>query len=121
MMDFMVLLFITGQEWLIILIALIILIIWGPSKIPELARGIGKAIREFRRGMSEIEETAQQAKQQVQQAVAAAAQPQASQAQPQVRPEVLELARRYGIDVSGKTEEEILREVLERSKAQGQQ
>ncbi|PLC65033.1 twin-arginine translocase TatA/TatE family subunit, partial [Thermoproteus sp. CP80] len=27
-------LFITGQDWLIILIAVVILLIWGPSKLP---------------------------------------------------------------------------------------
>jgi len=107
----MVALFITGHEWLIILIALIILIIWGPNKIPELARGIGKAIKEFRRGMSEIEETTQQATQ----AVKAAA-----QAQTGIRPEVLELAKKYGVDTAGKTEEQILREILEKTQQEAQ-
>ena len=34
-----------GSEWIIILIAIIVL--FGGRKIPELARGIGKGIREF--------------------------------------------------------------------------
>ena len=40
--------FIRGWEWLIILI--IILLLLGPSKIPGLARAMGKSISEFRAG-----------------------------------------------------------------------
>ena len=46
-----------GNEWIIILIA--ILLIFGPKKLPELARGIGKALYEFKRasqGLLEEEE-----------------------------------------------------------------
>ncbi|MEM4493479.1 MAG: twin-arginine translocase TatA/TatE family subunit, partial [Pyrobaculum sp.] len=45
-----------GQEWIVILIALVIILIWGPSKLPSLARGMGEAIREFRKAASGIEE-----------------------------------------------------------------
>lgn len=38
---------ISGWEWIIILLAAVVLLIWGPSKIPELARGIGRAKGEF--------------------------------------------------------------------------
>ena len=44
-----------GIEWIIILIIVALLLLFGPSKIPELARGIGKAMGEFRRGKSEVE------------------------------------------------------------------
>jgi len=37
----------------IIVIAVIILIFFGGKKLPELARGIGDAIREFRKAASE--------------------------------------------------------------------
>ena len=46
-----------GNEWIIILVA--ILLIFGPKKLPELARGIGKALYEFKRasqGLLEEEE-----------------------------------------------------------------
>ena len=38
----------------ILLIALIILLLFGGSKIPELMKGLGKGIRSFKDGMSEV-------------------------------------------------------------------
>lgn len=42
------------QELLLIL--LVILILFGAKKIPELAQGLGKGIREFRKAMKETKE-----------------------------------------------------------------
>ena len=42
--------------WEIILIVLVILLIFGGKKIPELMRGLGKGIRSFKDGMNEKEE-----------------------------------------------------------------
>ncbi|MGQ0796374.1 MAG: Sec-independent protein translocase subunit TatA/TatB [Methanobacteriota archaeon] len=44
-----------GIEWIVLLIIIAILLLFGPSKLPELARGIGKALGEFRRGKMEVE------------------------------------------------------------------
>lgn len=38
-----------GMEWIIVIVA-IILFLFGAKKIPELARGLGKATSEFNRG-----------------------------------------------------------------------
>jgi sec-independent protein translocase protein TatA len=43
----------TGWEWIIILI--VVLLVFGGKKIPELMKGIGKGIRGFKDGMKEIE------------------------------------------------------------------
>lgn len=40
----------------IILIALIILLLFGGKKIPELMRGLGKGVRSFKEGMNEAKE-----------------------------------------------------------------
>ena len=37
----------SGWEWIVIIIGLVVLLLWGPSKIPELARGLGRAKSEF--------------------------------------------------------------------------
>ncbi len=39
----------------IIVVALVILLLFGGKKIPELMKGIGKGIRSFKDGMSEVE------------------------------------------------------------------
>ncbi len=43
-----------GMEW--ILIFLIVLLIFGPSKLPQLARGLGQAIYEFRKASQGVTE-----------------------------------------------------------------
>jgi sec-independent protein translocase protein TatA len=43
-----------AQELLLIILA--ILILFGAKKIPELAQGLGKGIREFRKAMRETKE-----------------------------------------------------------------
>lgn len=40
----------------IILILLVILIFFGAKKIPELAQGLGKGLREFRKATREVEQ-----------------------------------------------------------------
>jgi sec-independent protein translocase protein TatA len=40
----------------IILILLVILILFGAKKIPELARGIGKGMSEFKKGIKDVED-----------------------------------------------------------------
>jgi sec-independent protein translocase protein TatA len=50
------------QELLVILV--IALIIFGPSKLPQIGSGLGKAIRDFKKGVTsdESEETDNEAK-----------------------------------------------------------
>ena len=43
-----------GQELGIIF--LIILLVFGPSQIPKMARGLGQAMREFRKAQREIQD-----------------------------------------------------------------
>ena len=42
-----------GAEW--VLIALVILLLFGGKKIPELMKGLGKGISEFKKGKKEID------------------------------------------------------------------
>ena len=40
----------------LILIFLIVLLLFGANRIPEIARGLGKGIRDFKKGVSGIDE-----------------------------------------------------------------
>ncbi|MGA8014385.1 MAG: twin-arginine translocase TatA/TatE family subunit [Candidatus Dormiibacterota bacterium] len=43
--------------WLIPAVLIIVLILWGPGKLPEVGQGMGRAIREFRNAMSGAHDT----------------------------------------------------------------
>jgi TatA/E family protein of Tat protein translocase len=42
--------------WVILLILAIVLIVYGPGKLPEVGGAIGKAFREFRRASSDLQD-----------------------------------------------------------------
>lgn len=42
-------------EWIILLIIVALLLLFGPTKLPEFARSIGRAWGEFRRGKMQVE------------------------------------------------------------------
>ena len=42
--------------WEIVIIALVVLLLFGGKKIPELMRGLGKGIKNFKDGMKEVED-----------------------------------------------------------------
>ena len=42
-----------GMEWIIIL--LVVLLLFGANRLPQLAKGMGESIRNFKQGMAENE------------------------------------------------------------------
>ena len=42
--------------WQIVIIALVILLLFGGKKIPELMKGLGKGVKNFKDGMKEVED-----------------------------------------------------------------
>ncbi|NPA50308.1 MAG: twin-arginine translocase TatA/TatE family subunit [Epsilonproteobacteria bacterium] len=48
--------------WELILIVVVILLLFGGKKIPELAKGIGKGIKDFKKAMNEDEEPKKEVK-----------------------------------------------------------
>ena len=46
----------------IIVIVLLVLLLFGGRKIPELMRGLGKGVRSFKEGMNEVEKAADDVK-----------------------------------------------------------
>ena len=49
---------IQGWEWIII--GLVVLLLFGGKKIPELMRGLGKGMKSFKQGMKDVEEDVQE-------------------------------------------------------------
>ena len=48
-----------GTEWIVIFLA--ILLLFGAKRLPELAKGLGKSIREFKKATSEVEDNIREA------------------------------------------------------------
>ena len=48
-----------GWEWIIVLLA--VLLLFGAKKIPELARGLGQGIKEFKKATKEVTDEIQNA------------------------------------------------------------
>ncbi len=48
--------------WELVIIALVVLLLFGGKKIPELMKGLGKGLKSFKEGMNEITETKEDVK-----------------------------------------------------------
>ncbi|MCD6529876.1 twin-arginine translocase TatA/TatE family subunit [Candidatus Bathyarchaeota archaeon] len=92
---------IVGWEWIVILIIAIVIILWGPQKIPELARALGRAKGEFDRAQKEFEE---------------AAKVELERPLESGDDALIETAKKLGIKTEGKTKEQISQEIIERAK-----
>lgn len=58
-MNFMLAGFLGGWEWLIVILA--VLLLFGAKRIPELAKGLGTGIKEFKKAAHEVTEEVQKA------------------------------------------------------------
>jgi sec-independent protein translocase protein TatA len=102
-------------QWIIIGIIVVVIFLWGPQKIPELARGLGRAKGEFEKASKEFDAASKQVT-----STPASTTPQAAPVfQEKTGDQMLmETARALGIDTAGKSREQISQEIV--SKAKGQ-
>jgi sec-independent protein translocase protein TatA len=63
----------SGPEWIIVLV--VVLVIFGGSQLPKLARNLGKAQKEFKEGLAEGEREATKPRDDVSEATAREAAP----------------------------------------------
>ena len=92
-------------QWVVIGVVVIALFLWGPSKIPQLARSFGQARRELEQAQKEFQNPTDQAPK-----------PQSTaQAEPSADEVLLRTARSLGISTEGKTREQIANEIVERA------
>ena len=88
-------------EWIVIGIIVVVIFMWGPSKIPEFARSIARARKEMDTAKKEFENPS--------------AQPaEAPRVQAQAGPDdvLIQTARRMGISTEGKTRDQISTEMV---------
>ena len=43
-------------HWEILLLVLVVLLLFGAKRIPDMAQGVGRGIREFRKGLREVQQ-----------------------------------------------------------------
>ena len=48
--------------WEIVLIVLVVILLFGGKKIPELMRGLGKGVKSFKEGMRDVEDDVKEIK-----------------------------------------------------------
>jgi len=51
-----------GPQELLLIIFIIVILIWGPSQLPKLARALGQAKKEFQKAQEEEEEEEEEEK-----------------------------------------------------------
>jgi sec-independent protein translocase protein TatA len=87
-----------GYDWLIVLGVLLVVFLWGPQKLPELAKSIGLAKKEFEKAAKEASPPSSSS----------------SAAQPATDPLIV-AAKNLGLSTEGKTKEEIAREIADKT------
>ncbi len=98
-----------GWEWIVIGIVAVVVILWGPAKIPEFARALGRAKGEFNKASKEFEEAANTPSSTPSSAGSAVATGRTSDDL------LIETAKKLGITTEGKTRGQISSEIVKRT------
>jgi sec-independent protein translocase protein TatA len=91
-----------GYEWLVVVAVILIIFLWGPQKLPELAKSIGLARKEFDKASKEIMSPTS--------ATSTESAPAASSTD-----SLIVAAKSLGISTEGKTKEEIAKAIADKS------
>jgi sec-independent protein translocase protein TatA len=89
-----------GYEGLVIVAIIVIVFLWGPQKLPEMARSLGQAKREFEKAAREASTVVNTP-------------PSSNEVMPQ--DPLIVAAKSLGIQTEGRTKEEIAKEIASRT------
>jgi sec-independent protein translocase protein TatA len=107
---------IDGWEWIIIGVVAIVIIMWGPAKIPEFAKALGRAKGEFNKASQEFTTAATTESAAPKQVAFNAPQTPTIKTKDEI---LLETAQKLGISTDGKTREQIGEEISVKAKLLG--
>ncbi len=93
-------------QWLIIGVIVVVIFLWGPQKIPELAKALGRARKEF-----------DQATKEVNNAITPASTSTPGPVSLSGDQMLIDTAKKLGLSTEGKTREQISEEIVKRVKA----
>ncbi len=106
-----------GWEWIIIGVVAIVIIMWGPAKIPEFAKSLGRAKGEFTKAQKEFTDAANTTMTTTTTTAAVAPKP-----VPTIKSKdemLLETAQKLDIPTEGKTRDQISEEISVKVKLLG--
>jgi len=98
-------------EWTVIAGVLIVFLLWGPNKIPDLARAIGRAWREFERASKELTNPLESP------VSTPVSTPTSTPSMTGSDDTLIATAKKLGISTEGKTRDEISDEILQKANA----
>ena len=102
----------------ILIILLIALIILGPSKLPQLAKSLGEAVKEFRKASSGLTEEVKQVTQPIRTEQPLI--PAQTKKEKEIDYETIKkIAQKLEITTEGKSEEDLVKEVISKAKEKG--
>jgi sec-independent protein translocase protein TatA len=93
---------VTGWEMIVVVGVLAVIFLWGPNKIPELARSIGQARREFEKAQKELTTLPSEDRP-------------ATPTAPAPDDALVSTAKKLGIATEGKTRDEISKEIIQKA------
>jgi len=94
----------------LIVVLLLAFFLFGPKKLPEMMRSMGRAVGEYQKALKDFERETQLA------ALGGGVPPkELSKAKEETSPELIEIARNLGIEVEGKPRDQILKEIKEKT------